>query len=173
MSYDFDNFNNNTRCIVSFVFNEELNDEFIDKLNQMKSTSLVFNNYKYKSMMDTHSNKFTHDLEIQYFWCGSRFNKSVDLLAETKLKSIEFGINFNKSVSNLPKSLKTLILSNEFNQPLDNLPTNLTYLSLANCLKYDYNFDYLPEGLETLILPEKNYHIPFDNLPISIKVFKY
>ena len=79
------------------------------------------------------------------------------MLSETNLKSIAFGINFNKSVLNLPKTSERLILSKEFNQPLDNLPTNLLYLSLEYSYKFDYNFDYLPEGLETLILPKKCY----------------
>jgi hypothetical protein len=136
----------------------------------MKSTSLVFNNYTTISMLDANSNKFSYDEAKRLFWRGSRFNKSIDLLAETKLKSIEFGVNFNKSVSNIPETLETLILSGEFNHPLDNLPTNLIYLSLANCLKFDYNLDYLPEGLETLVLPENYYHRPIDNLPIGTKV---
>lgn len=168
MSYEFDNFN--TRCIIGYDFNKELNKEFIDKLNQIKSPSLVFNNYTCISMLDDNSNKFSHDEEKRLFWRGSRFNKCIDLLAETKLKSIEFGVNFDKSVSNLPETLETLILSGEFNQPLDNLPTNLIYLSLSNCLKFDCNLDYLPEGLETLILPENYYYRPIDNLPIGTKV---
>lgn len=169
MSYEFDNFNNNTRCIVSYVF-KELTREFIDELNKMKSISLIFNNYTSISMLEDNSNKFSYDEAKRLFWRGSRFNKCIDLLAETKLKSIEFGVNFDKSISNLPETLETLILSSEFNHPLDNLPTNLVYLSLANCLKFDCNLDYLPEGLETLILPENYYYRPIDNLPIETKV---
>lgn len=170
MSYEFDNFNNNTRCIVSYDFNKELNMEFIDELNQMKSFNLVFNNLIATLMMKRHSNEFSYDVEKNIYWRGSVFNKSVDLLSETKLKFIEFGSKFNKSISNLPETLETLILSSEFNQPLDNLPINLIYLSLYDCLKFDYNLDYLPEGLKTLILPENYYYKPINNLPIGTKV---
>jgi hypothetical protein len=37
MSFEFDN---NSRCIVSYVFNKELSREFIDELNQMKSNEI-------------------------------------------------------------------------------------------------------------------------------------
>ena len=160
----------NTRCIVSYDFNKELDKIFIDKLKQKKTISLVFNNYTSIIMMEHFLNKFPGCDTMEHGWRGSRFNKCIDLLAETNLKLIEFGAKFNKPVSNLPETLEMLIFDKEFNQSLDNLPTNLIFLSLFNSTRFNYNLDYLPEGLETLILPEYYYTNPIDNLPIGTDV---
>lgn len=68
--------------------------------------------------------------QIQFFG-EIQFNKSVNLLTETKLKSINFGTYFNNSVSNLPSILESLIFNEKFNHSLDNLLINLKYLSLS------------------------------------------
>ena len=65
------------------------------------------------------------------------------------LELISFGEEFNQSISNVlwPDSLKTITFGIKFNQPLD----------------------FLPEGLETLIIYSLNYKHYLGNLPFSIK----
>lgn len=159
--------NTNSRLVVEYKFNSELDEKFIVECNQVKS--LVFNNFTSINHMDLNMNKFSYKEDKRIFWRGARFNKEIGILAETELMKIEFGAKFNKSVSNLPSSLEILILGSEFNQELNNLPTNLKFLSLACSEKFDYSLDYLPAGLEKLVL-HQYWHIPLENLPTGIEI---
>lgn len=165
MKYQIDNIN--SRLIVEYKFNSELDDEFISSCNQVKS--LIFNNYTSTNDMDVNSNKYIHCEDKKIFWRGARFNKEIGMLSETELEKLEFGVKFNKSVSNLPSSLQVLILGSEFNQELNNLPTNLKFLSLTQSEKFGYSLDYLPVGLEKLELSEYWYK-SLENLPTGIKI---
>lgn len=67
--------NSNSRLIVEYIFNLELDDEFIVGCNQVKS--LVFNNYISINLMNYSLNKFSYDQDKRSFWRGSRFNKEI------------------------------------------------------------------------------------------------
>lgn len=166
MFYQLDKIN--STCVIHYSFNSELENIFIIVLNESNIKSLIFNNYMSIDAMEKTCNEYSGYWNND--WRGSRFNKSVNLLVETKLELIEFGARFNKPLDNLPATLQRLILSFNFNQPLDNLPLNLIYLSLKNCSKFNNNLDFLPDSLEILILPENYYSKPINNLPIGTKV---
>lgn len=165
MKYQIDD--TNSRFVVEYKFNSDLDNEFINYCNQVKS--LVFNNYTSIDDMDLNSNKYDHLKKSRLNWRGARFNKEIKMLSETELEKNEFGAKFNKSVSNLPSSLEILLLGAEFNQELNNLPTNLKFLSLACSEKFSYSLDYLPAGLENLIL-DKYWNKSLENLPPKIKI---
>ncbi len=165
MSFQIDN--TNSRLVVEYKFNSELDNEFVIGCNQVKS--LIFNNFTSTNYMDLNMNKFSYKEDKRIFWRGSRFNKEIGMLSETQLVKIEFGAKFNKSVSNLPPTIEILILGSEFNQELNNLPTNLKFLSLVCSEKFNYSLDYLPAGLENLELHEYWYK-SLENLPTGIKI---
>jgi hypothetical protein len=56
-------------------------------------------------------------------------------------------------LNKLPASLEFLSIMVElFNEPLTNLPPNLKHLEIHSACGYDEPIDFLPSGLETLIL---------------------
>lgn len=165
MEYVVDN--PNSRLVVEYKFNSDLDNEFIKGCTQVKS--LIFNNYISIEQMDLTLNKYIHDEYYRIFWRGARFNKEIGMLAETELEKIEFGAKFNKSVSNLPSSLEVLILGAQFNQELNNLPTNLRSLSIVNSEKFNHSLDYLPAGLNELKLSDY-WNKSLENLPLGIKI---
>jgi len=163
----FKTYDTNSRLVVEYKYNSELDDEFIKNCVQVKS--LIFNNYTEINQMDLNSNTYVHNEEKRIFWRGARFNKEILMLSETELKKIEFGAKFNKQVLNLPQSLEVLILGSEFNQELNNLPIGLKFLSLTQSEKFNFSLDYLPAGLEKIELSEYWYK-SLENLPIGIKI---
>jgi len=83
---------------------------------------------------------------------GTNFNQFVDLLQES-LEYIMFVSKFNKPVNNLPRELKSLIFGNAFNQPINNLPKNLIFLYLGN--NFNQTLNYIPDNIKELFLGEK------------------
>lgn len=86
---------------------------------------------------------------------------------------------FNSPVDNLPASLKYLRIGGfkhiyqegGFNQPLDYLPMGLKCLILEALEEYTHKLDNLPPTLETLLILNREYKLPLDNLPSSITRF--
>lgn len=80
---------------------------------------------------------------------------------------------FNKSINNLPKGLKKLILSNNFAKSLENLPPNLVYLQFENNHNWIGNLNNLPDSIEFLFLDINSYNYSkepvLNTLPKSIK----
>ena len=74
--------------------------------------------------------------------------------------------DFNKPIGNLPNGLEYLELRGNFNQPLDNLPNTLKYLYI-NSFKFSHSLDFLPVGLECLILETSS--ISINNFPSGLK----
>lgn len=156
--------------IFRYKFNKEITEEIIDLCNNKKIKKMVFNNYIDNENMMLYSNDCCRDSDKnRNLWRGNRFNKSIDKLNNIQLTDLILGTKFNKSVSNLPDTLISLVFSYEFDKPLDNLPNKLEILSLGNCIKYSHNLDYLPESLIHIVLPP-NFSFTFDNLPQSIKI---
>lgn len=77
---------------------------------------------------------------------------------------------FNRSLDDLPPSLKHLRLGGMFSHPLDQLPHNLMNLRFSSPDFYSHPFDNLPSRLYKLkIKVVKQYKHPFHNLPDSIE----
>ena len=73
---------------------------------------------------------------------------------------------FNQPINNLPNGIEYLELRGEFNQSLDNLPNTLKYLYI-NTFKFNHSLDFLPVGLECLILGTSS--ISINNYPSGLK----
>ena len=87
------------------------------------------------------------------------------------LEEIEFGIEFNSSIDNLPPNIKKIIFypDSKFNQPINNLPTSLEELQLGK--HFSQSLDFLPESLKVLkIYSDKKLNL--DNLPIGLEILK-
>lgn len=86
---------------------------------------------------------------------------------------------FNSKINNLPNSIEFLKLSKFFNIPCNNLPTKIKILIFDNQFKKNnykeqefcnFNFDFLPEGLEILKLNSQfKLKNKINDLPSSIK----
>lgn len=81
---------------------------------------MVFNNYNdninmmlYLYYCDIGRSKINNDL-----WRCNRFNKSIDILNNIQVTDLILDVKFIKSVSNLPNTLISIVLSYEFNTPL-------------------------------------------------------
>ena len=80
----------------------------------------------------------------------NNFNEPIiDVIWPDSLKTIKFSQEFNQSIENVkwPNSLKTIYFGFNFNQPLD----------------------FLPEGLISITIYNKNYHHYLGNLPLGIQ----
>ncbi len=88
------------------------------------------------------------------------------------VKRIDFGVNFNCPIMNLPNSVESIMFhGGSFNYSIDNLPNNLKVLFL--CSRYNQPLDYLPHGLEILMFQCGSiYSHRLDNLPASLKVLE-
>lgn len=77
---------------------------------------------------------------------------------------------FNQTIGNLPNGIEYLELRGNFNQPLDNLPNTLKYLYI-NSFKFSHSLDFLPVGLECLILGTSSISISINinNFPSGLK----
>lgn len=105
------------------------------------------------------------------------------------LLNLSLGISFNRSLNNLPNTLKYLNTGYSFNQPINELP-NLTHLSLnteftnyvdniSNSLEYlntGYNFnnnvDNLPNKLVNLNFGSE-FNKNINNLPVLLKYLSF
>jgi len=95
------------------------------------------------------------------------FNQKVEL--PENLTHLTFGYYFNQKVE-LPENLTHLTFGKRFNQKVV-LPFTIRYLKLQN--DKVHNLDYLPEGIEELVLG--HYFNDYDtlcNLPNSLKIIK-
>lgn len=135
----------------------------------------TFNENPIKKIFFPHSfNKqiddFHETLETIIFPPHSKFNKSIDNLPNS-LKILCLGNNFNQSISNLPNNIEHLILPNGYNNKIIKIPTNLkTLIFNANDISPYYSentleLDFVSNNLELLILPV-NYNIN-ESLKIS------
>jgi hypothetical protein len=85
--------------------------------------------------------------------------------------------NFNYPLDNLPASLiylgicgrKTVFSESNFNQSLDYLPVGLKCLQL-NALCNEIPLNNLPPGLEYLFIVQREYSLPLEHLPKTLKI---
>jgi len=94
------------------------------------------------------------------------FNQEVEL--PENLTHLTFSDNFNQKVE-LPENLSHLTFGKRFNQKVD-LPFTMRYLELDN--DKAHNLDYLPEGIEELVLGVNFNDNTLCNLPNSLKIIK-
>ena len=94
------------------------------------------------------------------------FNQEVEL--PENLTHLTFSDNFNQKVE-LPENLSHLTFGYYFNQKVD-LPFTMRYLELDN--DKAHNLDYLPEGIEELVLGVDFNDDTLCNLPNSLKIIK-
>jgi len=74
-------------------------------------------------------------------------DKLLKYIEEYKIKYLEFGVDFNHPIDNLPACVEHIFFhpASKFNQPLVNLPTNLKTLILGS--EYWETMEYLPCSL--------------------------
>lgn len=96
---------------------------------------------------------------------NSKFNKSVDNLPET-IRTICFGHSFNQPVENLPLLLEWIEFGYSFNQRVDMLPNTIRYLVFGYF--FNQKIDDLPTSIEFLKLGEKFYQ-NLNDLPRSVQ----
>jgi hypothetical protein len=82
--------------------------------------------------------------------------------------------NFNHPIECIPDRIKSIkIYSKDFNQPVDVLPKNLKVFCIKSCNKYDSVFNqslnYLPTGLEDLVIVSRNFNQSLYFLPNTLK----
>jgi len=102
----------------------------------IKKLIIDFTNYD-----DINIDNLHNGLEELYILgeAGGSFNKTVNNLPNTLKKLCIISTKFNQSLDNLPNGLKELIILNEeFNQSLDNLPNTLEYLVIHKYLDGEY-----------------------------------
>lgn len=106
----------------------------------------------------------------------NNYNKTINNLPLNLLK-LEILRNFSKKIDKIPNSILQLTLSDIFNNSINNLPTRLIKLEFHKQIDpfavfyigcNNMNFDFLPESLEILVLPE-HYSKQINDLPSSIK----
>ena len=125
-----------------------------------------YNETSFCEIIESHN--MINDTKIDEIYFGINFNQDISLLPSF-IKKIDFDYwsKFNHKIDFLPKSLTHLKLGYYFNQSLNNLPKGLTHLTLG----YWFNqpIDNLPEGLTHLTLP-KYYKHPLDHIPKNCKI---
>ncbi len=104
------------------------------------------------------------------------FNESLDSYIDIiyTCDSLELGRTFDKQITNLPNSIKKLILRSEkYSHDIVNLPLELKELILFSDLLT--NIKSLPHGLEKIVYNfyNKISDIYFDILPISVKIIEF
>jgi len=118
----------------------------------------------------TFGNNFNQKVELPenltHLTFGNNFNQKVVL--PENLTHLTFGNNFNQKVE-LPENLSHLTFGYYFNQKVD-LPFTMRYLELDN--DKAHNLDYLPEGIEELVLGVDFNDDTLCNLPNSLKIIK-
>jgi len=87
------------------------------------------------------------------------------------LKTIQFGDEFNQPIENVKwsDSLKTIQFGFCFNQPIENVKWPNSLKTLEFGWNFDQPLDFLPEGLISITIYNKNYHHYLGNLPLSIQ----
>lgn len=102
--------------------------------------------------------------QTKYIKFNDNYNLIIDMLADTKITHIIFGIKFNQSIDNLPWTIEYLYFGVDFNQQLDNLPGSMKKIIFTAGSNFNQSLDCLPNFLECLILPAE-YNCRIDNLP--------
>lgn len=91
------------------------------------------------------------------------------------LKKVQIDDFFDAELSFLPDGITDLNIGANFNKSLDNLPSTLKHLRINKYSEVGYNIfnqplDYLPHGLETLFIGFNNvFNQTLDNLPSTLK----
>nr|QFG73786.1 MAG: FNIPrepeat containing protein [Megaviridae environmental sample] len=92
---------------------------------------------------------------VRYLKLGWEFNSIIHKQAICNLQKLEFGIRFNKPLNNiLSNKLEELILGYEYRQPLTDLPPSLKYLVVFTDLDL-----VLPPNIKTLYLGGEFNHV--------------
>jgi len=106
---------------------------------------------------------------IQFGWY---FTQPIeDVKWPNSLKIIGFSHYFNQPIENVkwPNSLETIKFGYKFNQPIE----NVKWPDLLETIYFDRGvnqpLDFLPEGLTSITIYNKNYHHYLGNLPLGIQ----
>ncbi len=100
---------------------------------------------------------------LQYLRFGIYFDKSVDILAQSKLIHLIFGHCFNQPINHLPNTLTHLVFGRTFSNHFV-IPPNLTFLSLGNS-NLNKKLGNLPSRLSSLLLYSKHVEV---SVPIQV-----
>jgi hypothetical protein len=156
----------------------ELNEDLFDAYENLdfKGLKLIYSGFNKKVELPPNLTHLTFgwyfDIKVElpsnltHLTFGDEFTQKVEL--PPNLTHLTFGWNFNQKVE-LPENLTHLTFGDCFNQKVD-LPLNLKYLKLEN--DKAHNLDYLPEGIEELVLGYSFNDNTLCNLPNSLKVIK-
>jgi len=110
------------------------------------------------------SDRFT---DLNYY--QSVFNHPIkDFLPKT-LKSLHLSDLFSHSIEELPEDLETLIFGLTFNQTLPKLPDNIKKMQFG--IEFNQSVDNLPIGLKELIF-DGDFNQTIDNLPEGLEILK-
>jgi len=109
--------------------------------------------------------KFNDELGYEIFESIKNINK---IIFKNQHKGIKKNANsvFNKSVDNLPETLKTICFGYSFNQPVDNLPFLLEWIEFG--FSFNQRVDMLPNTIKYLVFGEL-FNQPIDDLPTSVE----
>lgn len=161
--------------INNIHFKQESNIKKYKSMNNLpKETKILIIN---SSLFDEY-NKLIDNLPISLIHLKlNNYNKTINNLPLNLLK-LEILYNFSKKIDKIPNSILHLTLSDNFNNSINNLPTRLIKLEFhkqidpftyfTNNNNNNINFDFLPESLEILVLPNQ-YSKQINDLPSSIK----
>ena len=144
-------------------FNEEMNMKLRNKL--YKCNKIVFMEEKsYKLHKSCKSSNYYYNYINCYPTPRNIFNKSISNLPLT-IKQIDFGYHFNQPVDRLPPLLENLKFNYDFNQTVDNLPPFL--LSLEFGYYFNKPINKLPYLLQNIKL-NFCFNQSIDKLPIFV-----
>lgn len=130
------------------------------------------NNYDYRN------DKLVMKLLKQYkkIQFGNNYNSTVDWIPHG-ITDINFGLQFNKPLENLPLTIKNITFQQYgsigyilFNQPLDYLPYGLETLTMKFGLDFNYPLNNLPQTLKMLSICCGKFYQPLNNLPQTLEV---
>ena len=157
-----DLFDTNTDMDMDMDMDTDTNTNTITNTNTNTITntniyvSKQFDKTKLLSNTDIKIYRNVRDPNINYNY--SKFNKSIDCLANTNLTHIFFNTIFNKKIKAYPKNLLYLQFGGNYNQELVNLPVKLEYLVLGE------SFDKpLDKPLDNNCLPKNLTHLAFSS----------
>lgn len=98
------------------------------------------------------------------------FNKVIHFAPECVVTHLTFGIQFDSTIDNLPKTITHLTFGPKcrFNQPIDNLPNSITHIAFHWHSSFNQPIDHLPNSLQELLF-RGQFNQPMDHLPNSVK----
>jgi len=145
--------------------------DIFSSINTVKLKKLIIGP-KYKNHLHTTS---SFDLKsipasIEEIEFGNNFNQSLTYLP-SGLKKITFGFNFNYSIGdNLPNSIEYLEFGFNFNNTITKYPSNLKILKFGR--NYSLETNNLPNGLIELEINER-FNNKLSNLPPTLEILKF